>query len=178
MSRNPTVVIFDLDGTLLVQLTPGDPDELDAFFDGCLACYRAAWRAFPDVDPALSALAALRVRTAVLTNGTTEQQNAKLAAVGLSARVGPVFTSGQLGVAKPEPAAYRAVCHRLGLAPDATLHVGDDHELDVPAPRAAGLRAVHLDRSALGPDDNASHDGGPRISSLDPLPALVDGQST
>lgn len=33
----------------------------------------------------------------------------------------------------------------------AVLYVRDDHELDVVGARAAGLRAVHLDRRGAGP---------------------------
>lgn len=136
----------------LLQLPIGDDADLDALFaDGYLRAYQQAWTVFDDVEEALEVLHACGLRTAVLTNGTREQQNAKIEAIGLAGRLGPVFTAEELGVAKPRPQAFLRVCEQLEVAPEQTLYVGDDHEVDVLGARAAGLRAVHLDRTAAGP---------------------------
>jgi putative hydrolase of the HAD superfamily len=135
--------------------------ELDGIFDGYLRAYEASWRAFDDVDDALALIAAAGLAVAVLTNGTTEQQNDKIARVGLAGRVGPVYTVEDLGVAKPDPAAFRGACERWGRPPAEVLSIGDRHDLDVLPARAAGLRAVHLDRTGAGP-----HDEPHRITSL------------
>ena len=63
--------------------------------------------------------------------------------------------------AEPRAAAFTAVCDLLGTAPERTLDVGDDHEADVLGARAAGLRAVHLDRTGTGPAGEAA-----RLTSL------------
>ncbi|WP_299038233.1 HAD family hydrolase [uncultured Pseudokineococcus sp.] len=139
----------------LLGLPVGDDDELDAVFTGYLTAYEAAWTAFPDVDAALEELAAAGLRTAVLTNGVVSQQRAKLAAIGLRDRVGTAVTAEELGVAKPDPRAFARACARLGRAAAEVVSVGDDHALDVVAARAAGLRAVHLDRRGEGPADEA-----------------------
>jgi putative hydrolase of the HAD superfamily len=152
----------------LVGLTPGNDSHLDEVFAGYLTHYESSWTKFDDVDPTLSALAETGIDIAVLTNGTVQQQNAKLDAVGLRGRVGPVFTAEALGAAKPHPATYLAVCTHLGVDPGAALHVGDLYDLDVLAPRAAGLQAVYLDRTAAGPYDEAR-----RIATLDQLPTLL-----
>jgi putative hydrolase of the HAD superfamily len=154
----------------LIGLEAGGDHHLDRLFEGYLACYEAAWTKFDDVDSALALLRARGIATAVLTNGTEEQQHAKLAAVGLLAAVGPVLTAEALGVAKPDPAAYLLVCRHLGVDPGAVLHVGDLHDLDVVAARAAGLRAVHLDRVGRGPVDEPC-----RITSLDELGRHLPG---
>jgi putative hydrolase of the HAD superfamily len=138
---------------------------LDALFDGYLRSYERSWRAYDDVGPALAAIAAAGLASAVLTNGTIEQQNDKLARVGLAGRVGPVYTVEDLGAAKPDPEAFRGACARWGLPPGAVLSVGDRHDLDVVAAWAAGLRAVHLDRYDRGPADEPH-----RIRSLADLP--------
>jgi len=135
----------------LLGLPVGDDDELDAVFTGYLAAYEVAWTAFPDVDEALAGLAAAGLPTAVLTNGTASQQRAKLVALGLLDRVGPALTAEELGVAKPDPRTFARACERLDRAPAQVVSVGDDHALDVVAARAAGLRAVHLDRREEGP---------------------------
>lgn len=145
----------------LVDRPVGDDAALDATFAGYLACYERCWRAFDDAAPAIAALRARGLRTAVLTNGTEHQQRAKLERIGLLEGAGPLFTSEALGVAKPDARTFHLVCEVLGLAPERVLHVGDDHALDVVAARAAGLPAVHLDRAGRAPFDD-----GARIATL------------
>jgi putative hydrolase of the HAD superfamily len=149
----------------LIGIAPGEDAQLDEIFTGYLAHYQAAWRKFDDVDPTLAAIAEMSLQTAVLSNGISHQQNAKLKALGLLDCVGPVFTAEDLGIAKPNPDTYLVVCAKLEVDPGAALHVGDLHDLDVLAPRAAGLQALHLDRANAGP-----HDEPHRITSLNQLP--------
>jgi putative hydrolase of the HAD superfamily len=144
--------------------TGGTDAELDALFAGYLTHYENAWQAYDDVTEALDALADLGVATAVLTNGSRGQQLRKLIRTGLDARVGPVFTVDDLGVAKPHAAAFRQACARWGYAPGEVLSIGDNHALDVLGARAAGLSAVHLDRHGRGPAGEAH-----RMSSLKEL---------
>jgi putative hydrolase of the HAD superfamily len=146
----------------------GDDAELDEVFSGYLMHYEASWTCFEDVEETLRAVSELPVKTAVLTNGTEEQQHAKLRAVGLDGRFEEVFTAEGLGVAKPDLATYRKVCEALQVGFGSALHVGDLYELDVVAPRQAGLQAVHLDRANAGPRDEPA-----LIRSLRELPPLL-----
>jgi putative hydrolase of the HAD superfamily len=144
------------------------PGTLDDVFAQYLTAYEAAWRPFPDVAGALTAIADAGLRVAVLTNGSAAQQNAKLTRTALAGRIGAVFTPDDLGVAKPEPAAFRLACARWSLPPGAVLSVGDNYAFDVLPARAAGLRAAYLDRRGVGPLGEAS-----RLTSLSELPALL-----
>lgn len=148
----------------------GDPGSLERSFGEYLSRYEAAWRVFPDVEPALRALERERLEIAVLSNGADYQQREKLAAVGLSQRIGRVFCSDAIGFAKPDVRAFNYVCEKLGRDPSAVLSVGDRHDLDVVAARAAGLRAVHIDRANAGPADEPC-----RITSLVDLPRFLTG---
>jgi putative hydrolase of the HAD superfamily len=127
---------------------PTEEAELDEIFDGFLAHYRASWAAFPDARPALEVARSNGWRIGVLTNGSTVQQNAKLATIGLAPLVDVVATTETLGCSKPVPEAYLATCRELGVQPADTLMIGDNFELDVLGARAAGLAAEHLDRAA------------------------------
>lgn len=138
----------------LLDLPVGDDADLDRqFHDDYLVRYRSHWRGFPDVEAALTAIADAGLAVGLLTNGVPEQQHAKLAAIGVAGRVGPVVTAGELGMAKPRPEVFHTVCARLGVEAAAALHVGDDHPVDVLGARAAGMPAVHLDRRDEGPLD-------------------------
>lgn len=143
----------------------GDDDALDAVFREYLAAYQASWIGFDDVDAALDAVVGRGLATAVLTNGTRELQEAKLVALGVLDRIGPVLCAAEIGVAKPHPDAFAAVCDRLGLPAAEVLYVGDEHEVDIIGARAAGLRAVLVDRGQAEPVDEDA-----RITSLRSLP--------
>lgn len=126
---------------------PATDAELDQVFDGYLTQYKNSWTAFPDARPALEVARGNGLRIGVLTNGSTAQQNAKLAAIGLADLVDVVCTYESLQVSKPDPLAYQRTCEALGVEPADVLMIGDNLELDVLGAQAAGLAARHLDRA-------------------------------
>lgn len=135
----------------------GSDAELDELFaSGYLRAYERAWHAFEDAAPALAALTAAGVRLAVLTNGSEQQQTAKLRSIGLLDGVGPVFTAEAIGARKPDPRAFLIVCDRLGVAPDTVLYVGDEYEVDVLGAQSAGVHAVLLDRFGSAPTEETA----------------------
>jgi putative hydrolase of the HAD superfamily len=154
-----------------LEREPAEELTADAWFAEYLRHYRAAWRAFDDALPALSALerAHPSIALGVVTNGEGEPQRAKLAAIGLGERFPVVVASGEAGVAKPEAEIFALACERLGVEPAQAVHVGDRLDLDAEGAAAAGLHGVWLDRLGTGP--------GPahvvRISTLHELPALL-----
>lgn len=134
---------------LLGQPVPADPHELDAWFaQHYLGAYEDAWRLYPDVRPCLRTLrdSAASPRLAVLTNGDGAQQRAKLARFDLLADLDAVLVSEEIGMTKPDPAAFLRVCARLGVEPSQAVSVGDWLEGDAVAAQRAGLTGIWLDR--------------------------------
>lgn len=101
---------------------------------------RHAVELYEDVRPALRDLGR-RYRLAALTNG-----NADVRRVGLGEVFEVAVCAADVGAAKPDPAMFDCACRRVGLPPEQALHVGDDPLYDVGGARAAGLRAVWLNR--------------------------------
>lgn len=151
----------------------GSDDAADEWFAAYLEGYRAAWSAFEDVLPALAALASAhpQAKLGVITNGEGEAQRAKLAAIGLSECFPLVVASGEVGVAKPDPAIFVLACERLGVQPARAAHVGDRLDLDAHGAAGAGLRGVWLDR--LGTTRPVPARGIVTISTLHELPAAL-----
>ncbi|WP_328329717.1 HAD family hydrolase [Kribbella sp. NBC_00382] len=127
---------------------PATDAGLDEIFAGFIERYPQHWTAFPDALPALEVAKSNGWRIGVLTNGVVQQQNAKLAAIGLADRIDVVATSEGLGFSKPAPESYLLTCEALGVDPSEALMIGDNLEKDVIGARAAGLSAEHLDRAA------------------------------
>lgn len=119
---------------------------------------------YPEAAPTLARLAEHRPLVA-LTNG-----NADLRLTGLHQWFRFSVSAIQAGAAKPDPQMFHHAAERLDLPAHRILHVGDDPDRDVAGARAAGYRAVLLDRDnryGNGPSDL------PRIRRLDELPALI-----
>lgn len=79
-----------------------------------------------------------------------------------------MLTSGQLGVAKPDPSIFTMACQHLGVPPGATIFVGDRLKVDAVAACAAGLRGVWLNRTG-----RQGLPGVEVIDSLAQLPRLI-----
>ncbi|NEB80028.1 HAD family hydrolase [Streptomyces sp. SID14478] len=139
----------------------------DGWFRRYLAHYEAAWALFPDTVPALDALAATH-RHAVLSNSSLHNQDRKLRVLGVRDRFEAVVCAAELGVAKPEAAAFHAVCEELDLPPHEVAYVGDQPDTDARGAVEAGLAGIWLDRAEIG--------GRPelvRITALDQLSPLL-----
>lgn len=125
---------------------PADSAELDDLFEHYGRAYRSAWRAYPDSVRLLHELRSAGLRVGVLTNGTQEQQLDKLKAIGLIDSLDVVCTSERIGAHKPALNAFRAFADELGVSAEECLFVGDNAEHDVAGARAAGMRALLIDR--------------------------------
>lgn len=110
-----------------------------------------AWEVYPEVPGVLAALAGRGIALGVVANWD-DRLPGLLAAVGLRSLFQTVVISSEAGTEKPDPAIFRLALERLGARPEEALHVGDQVRLDVEGALAAGMRALHLDRSGEGGD--------------------------
>lgn len=124
-----------------------------------------SWALFDDASTALAALLARGLTVAIGSNFDERlipicQDLPELCAVR-------VFVSSQLGARKPHLAFFAAIQQALSLPPRAILMVGDDSENDFQGARAAGWRAVLIDRSA-------PRSGADCLTRLDELPEWIE----
>ena len=113
------------------------------------------FEAFADAPPVLTELGARGVRRVVVSNWDCSLAGV-VAELGLE--VDGVVTSAEVGASKPERRIFDAALAAAGCAAAEVVHVGDSLDTDVAGARAAGIRALHLDRA-----------GGGDISTLDAL---------
>lgn len=78
-----------------------------------------------------------------------------LEAVGLASYFDYVAASALEGVAKPDPQIFRVVLHKLGVAPQEAVHIGDSPD-DVAGAEAAGVTPLLFDPYRQNPQ--AIHD--------------------
>jgi putative hydrolase of the HAD superfamily len=103
---------------------------------------------------ALDALAELRRRGYVLgllTNGGAPLQRAKIERYDLARFFDAVRIEGEVGVGKPQPAAFGGALAALGAAGEPAAMIGDDLDADIAGAHAAGLASVWVDHAGAGP---------------------------
>lgn len=148
-----------------------DDRKLDELWDDYLHHYSNSWVAYSDASAALSDLKAAGYRMAVLTNGQQAQQEAKLAAMGLTDLFEAVLAIGTVEALKPDQKAFAHLCRVLECEPDEVLFVGDDLDYDVRASINAGMHGVWLNRKGLASPEGISAE----VQSLSSLKKLLSG---
>ncbi len=107
---------------------------------------RESHRLYDDVRGLFTSAKRARVPLVLVTNGASDTQREKLAALGIEDVFQSLVISGEVRVAKPDPRVFALALRGLGPASDEICHVGDNPETDVAGARAAGLTAVWLNR--------------------------------
>lgn len=110
------------------------PEALEVF---------ASLDACPDAEPAMRMLAEAGIRQVALTNGSAENTEKLLERSGLRRFLAEIRSVEEVRVYKPAPEPY-------GLVDAASTALIAVHDWDVAGARAAGLRAIWVDRSGEG----------------------------
>lgn len=119
------------------SLVPGLAEELYGFESGV-----RGWQLYPDARPTLDALVAAGIRIGLVSD-TGWDLRPLFTDAGIANAIEAWVLSFEHGAAKPAPRLFRAACSELGVSPEATLMVGDNHLTDGGAV-AAGLNALVL----------------------------------
>ncbi len=107
------------------------------------------FRAYPDALPALAHLHGLGLKLVCVSNWDCSLGEA-LERCGLAGALDGVVSSAEAGARKPDPAIFAPALALAGCTAGEALHVGDTAGEDVAGARAAGMKALLLDRSGGG----------------------------
>jgi len=162
----PTVraVIFDWGDTVMQDF----PD-----YDGPMVSWPRV-ELVPGVDRALAELSGQYLCCLASNAGASDAAlvGQALERVGIRHFFRHLWTSKELGAAKPAPAFFLGITAQLGLEPGACVMVGNDYHKDIAGARAAGLRTVWFNpdgAAAPGPCADAI------IRTPDDLPRALAG---
>jgi putative hydrolase of the HAD superfamily len=136
----------------LAELAPGMRGASDevAVADRFTALRDEQMCLFPDACATLDALREHGVALALVTNGASELQRAKIARFDLARRFDHIQIEGEHGFGKPEERAYLHAMQALSVRAPETWMVGDNLEWEVAAPQRLGIFAVWHDSEGRG----------------------------
>jgi putative hydrolase of the HAD superfamily len=104
---------------------------------------------YPDSVPALKALRAEGMKLVCVSNWDVSLEQV-LDRCGLAEYLDGAISSAVAGARKPDPAIFVPALELAGCTAQEALHVGDTPEEDLDAARAAGIRALLVDREGGG----------------------------
>ncbi len=107
------------------------------------------FRAYPDAAPTLSGLRGRGLRLVCVSNWDVSLPDV-LARCGLAGVLDGVVTSAEAGARKPDPAIFEPALRLAGCTRPEALYVGDTPSEDLAGARAAGIRALLIDREGGG----------------------------
>lgn len=102
----------------------------------------AAYRLHEDAQPTLDRLRSAGFRLAILTNGGTRSQRAKLERFDLARRVDHIQIEEEVGVGKPDRQAFDKMLRASGCQAAGAWMVGDRLDWDVRGSQSAGMVGV------------------------------------
>jgi putative hydrolase of the HAD superfamily len=134
------------------------------------ASYEQAWRPVPGALTLLRAIRDAGARVVVVTNNIVLEQRLKLAHCAIDALVDGLVTSEETGFTKPDPRIFHHALAAAGVSANDAVMIGDAWHTDIDGARAAGIRAVWLNRSgAESPDRSVA-----MVTSLEDTAAVLD----
>ncbi len=122
----------------------------DAMADAYNALHDEELAMFPDAHETLDKLKELGVKLALITNGASEPQRAKVVRFALEHRFDHIQIEGEHGFGKPEERSYTHAMEVLGVGPHETWMVGDNLEWEVVGPQRLGIHAIWHDGYGVG----------------------------
>lgn len=119
-------------------------------------------RPFAGIEPLLADIEHARLVWGVATNKPLRFAEPIMQQLGLAQRSTVLVCPDHVSRSKPDPEMILLACAKIGIAPNATLFVGDDAR-DIEAGRAAGCKTVAVTWGYIHPDDNPNHWGADAI---------------
>ncbi len=83
-----------------------------------------------------------QVKVAIITNGSTQRQKAKIINTQLNSCFDKIIISEEVGISKPDKRIFELALNKLNVQPEAALFVGDDLEKDIGGCQNANIKGI------------------------------------
>jgi putative hydrolase of the HAD superfamily len=125
-------------------------DDFTDFFEVLYSHFASAapWFIYPDVLPALQEWRHRNIQLGIVSNFDSRLKYV-LEALNLNEFFTSITISTEVGVAKPNPQIFAIALQKHGCAAQEAWHIGDSKKQDYQGAKAAGLRAILIERNTL-----------------------------
>jgi putative hydrolase of the HAD superfamily len=82
------------------------------------------------------------VKVAIITNGLTQRQKAKITNTNLNSCFDIIIISEEVGISKPDKRIFELALSKLNIQPEEALFVGDDLEKDIGGCQNANIKGI------------------------------------
>jgi putative hydrolase of the HAD superfamily len=137
-------------GEALRRLGIDRPAVVGEMSDAFAAARAAALRLFPEALGVLEALRDRGVTLALITNGESGEQRAKIERFALAPYFDHIQVEGEFGFGKPDPRVYEHALSLVGASPAEAWMVGDNLEWDVKGAQQVGILGIWRDVAGTG----------------------------
>jgi len=132
----------------LLQHNIDDKKLADEMADTFISARRKYHKVFDDSITALTTFKS-NYKLGLLTNGAPDIQWDKILGAGIENYFDSIIVSGDIGIGKPDPRIFEEMLARLESTRDNTVMIGDSLRSDIGGARAAGIKAVWINRYNL-----------------------------
>ncbi|MEH6852262.1 putative hydrolase of the HAD superfamily [Bacillus sp. 491mf] len=84
----------------------------------------------------------MHVKVAIITNGSTQRQTAKIINTHLNSCFDIIIISEEVGFSKPDKRIFELALNKLNVQPESALFVGDDIEKDIGGCQNANIKGI------------------------------------
>lgn len=107
------------------------------------------------------------VKVAIITNGATQRQKAKILNTDLNSCFDTILISEEVGISKPDKRIFELALNKLNVKPEDVLFVGDDIEKDIGGCQSANIKGIWFNPNMI--KNNTEIKPYAEINSLDKL---------
>lgn len=103
-------------------------------------------RLYNDVMPCLEKLKALKIKTAIITDGIPIKQYEKILRLNLEGIIDLVVISDEIGIRKPNPKLFSFFLEKFNVKGMETLYVGDNVYKDIVPAKLNNIHTIYIHR--------------------------------
>ncbi|MBD8067357.1 HAD family hydrolase [Bacillus sp. PS06] len=94
----------------------------------------------------------MHAKVAIITNGSTQRQKAKIMNTHLNDRFDLIIISEEVGMSKPDKRIFELALNQLNVKPEDALFVGDDLEKDIAGCQNANIKGIWFNPNKIKND--------------------------
>ena len=117
--------------------------------------HEAAIEVYPGAIDTLQHIRDMGKGMALITNGVSRLQRAKIERFGLERFFDCIVIEGEFGAGKPDPQVYRHALDQLDVGPSQAMMVGDNLHADIAGAQSLGIYTVWVDYKGAGLPGNS-----------------------